>query len=204
MGKSRKTNKKSGGKPKPRVKGNEATFAQNARQFWNEKRPILLFLIGFTVGMAVFYLFYNSVLYKNTIASTIENTQAIIASGILSVLGHTTTVDGDLIQGQEFAVSISDGCDGLEPLAMLVIGILVFPLAFRWKWQGMLAGLIVLFILNLIRIAGLYLAGVYIPSAFEFLHLHGGFILFTIISIGLWMVWVNWAMRQQNAAHVSN
>jgi exosortase/archaeosortase family protein len=101
-----------------------------------------------------------------------------------------------------FSVSIAVGCDGLEPLAMFVGGILVFPMAFRLKWPGILAGAVVLFILNLIRIAGLFLAGLYWPGAFDFLHLHGGFILFAAIAILLWMIWANWALQKsKNTSH---
>ena len=63
--------------------------------------------------------------------------------------------------------------------------------SWREKWPGLLTGVLVLSILNILRIAGLYLAGLYWPSLFEILHLHGGVVIFLMFSIVLWLIWVN-------------
>ncbi len=162
-----------------------------------EKAPVIQFLLGFALFMLLFYLFYYSFIYKDYLSGPIEGFQARISSGILNLFGFDTQVSGDSISGSGFSVNIAKGCDGLEPLAMFVGGIFVFPMAFKFKWPGLLAGAIILFILNLVRIVGLYLSGIYWPGAFDFLHLHGGFIIFTIVAIFLWMSWANWAMRKQ-------
>jgi exosortase/archaeosortase family protein len=178
------------------------THTSGPLALWHRQSPWLRFLLGFALFMLVFYAFYYSFLYKDFLAGPIEHLQAKLGSGILNLLGFSTTVAGDSISGNGFSVSIAVGCDGLEPLAMFVGGIVVFPMAFRLKWPGIVAGAIVLFILNLIRIAGLFLAGLYWPGAFDFLHLHGGFILFAAIAILLWMIWANWALQKtKNTSH---
>lgn len=120
------------------------------------------------------------------------NIQAKLASGVLSLIGEKTWVEGDNIIGEKFKVSIKGGCDGMEATALYVIAILALPLvSFKEKRPGLLYGLLILFVLNIIRIALLYYAGIYWPKGFEFMHLHGGVIVFTMISVLLWLIWVN-------------
>ena len=54
--------------------------------------------------------------------------------------------------------------------------------------------------LNLFRIAGLFIAGLKWKAGFEFLHLHGGVIIFTLMAIVLWLIWVNSLLKTDNAA----
>jgi exosortase/archaeosortase family protein len=50
-------------------------------------------------------------------------------------------------------------------------------------------------LLNFVRITGLYLVGLYFPGAvFDILHEQGGFIIFTALSIFIWMFWANRAL----------
>ena len=52
-------------------------------------------------------------------------------------------------------------------------------------------------ILNLIRIAILFIAGKYgSEQLFNILHEQGGFVIFTALSIVIWLIWANWAMKK--------
>lgn len=164
---------------------------------WNKQSPAIRFLILFVIVMVLFYFFYYSPLYENYLMNPLLNTQARISNVFLNILGQDTKVFGDIISSDDFSVSIKGGCDGVEATALFLVAILVFPLSFKLKWPGILLGLAVLSVLNIIRIAGLYLAGIYWPAAFEFLHLHGGVVVFTLIAIMLWMIWINWALKQK-------
>lgn len=170
------------------------------RKFWTQKSPVLKFLGGFLLFMLLFYLFYYSALYQNVLSDPIERVQAQLSGALLRLLGYQAVVNDDAILGNGFSVQIAKGCDGVEPLFMLLGGILVFPIAWRLKWPGLLAGFLTLTVLNILRIVGLFLAGIHIPAAFDFLHLHGGFVIFTLITILLWMVWANWAMQKSRPA----
>ena len=120
------------------------------------------------------------------------NFQANLASKVLGLIGEKTKVEGDNIIGDIFKVSIKGGCDGMEATALYIIAVLAIPLvSFKEKLPALYYGLLILFVLNIIRIALLYFAGLYWPKAFEFMHLQGGVIIFTMISIIMWLIWVN-------------
>lgn len=184
-------------KSKGVAEGERTSSSNSPFQFWHNMSPMLRFLILFVAGMIVFYLFYYSPLYEDYIMTPLLTAQANIANVLLHALGQDTTVYQDIISSDVFTVSIKGGCDGVEATALFLIAILVFPLAFKFKWPGIIAGLLVLSVLNILRIAGLYLAGIYWPAAFEFLHLHGGVVIFTIIAILLWIIWINWALNKK-------
>lgn len=155
-------------------------------------KVLLKFFGFFALAMIIFYALYYSPLYENFIKDGLLNFQARISNFVLNLIGQNTEVDGDVIYSDDFRVSIKGGCDGVEATALYVCAVLVFPLiTWRKKIPGLLWGVGILFVINIFRISGLYLSGKYWPEAFDFLHLHGGVVIFTIISIILWMIWVS-------------
>ncbi len=132
------------------------------------------------------------------------NIQAKLASILLAAIGEHTRVEADNIFGEKFSVSIHGGCDGMEATALYLIAILALPvISFKEKKPALMYGFLILFVLNIFRIALLYYAGLYWPKTFEFMHLHGGVIVFTLISVILWLIWVNRILsKRQNSEQV--
>lgn len=182
-------------------KSKKVSTEPKAKSAGRSGRVLLKFFGFFALAMIVFYVIYYSSFYANHINGPLLNFQAKVSNVLLTVLGQGTSVDGDVIYSDDFRVSIKGGCDGVEATALYICAVLVFPLiAFRQKIPGLLWGVGILFVLNIFRIAGLYLSGRYWPEAFDFLHLHGGVVIFTIISIALWMIWVNRVTRKDGNA----
>ena len=166
--------------------------------YWDQKSPVLKFLLGFGLSMVVFYLLYLSPFFVEHVVRPILGVEAGISSFLLNLLGQDTTANADVIAGPDYSISIKNGCDGLETLAIMLSGILVFPISFRLKWPGLLYGTLALMVLNLFRIVGLYLAGRYwSKEVFDLLHEQGGFVIFTVLGIFLWIIWANWALHKQ-------
>ena len=189
------------GKNKSKKKGRKVqsrpSLKQQINAWFQDRNPILKFLLGFVGCMALFYLFYNSGLYHNILEYPFLNAQVHISNALLRLLGQDTAVVGTAISSSAFSVNLKNGCDGLEPIAILVSGILIFPVPFRYKIPGLLWGILILMVLNLIRIAALYLVGRYFnQTAFDVMHIQGGFIIFTLISVLMWFIWMNWASQK--------
>jgi len=168
--------------------------SQRIQAWFQERNPILKFLLGFVACLGVFYLFYYSGLYRNYLEGPFLNAQANISNALLRLMGQKTAVVGSTISSDEFSVNVKNGCDGLEAIAIFVSGILIFPVAMRYKLKGLAWGIPLLLIANMLRIAGLYLSGRYFSrEVFDILHIQGGFILFTLLSVICWFIWMNWA-----------
>jgi exosortase/archaeosortase family protein len=179
-------------------------FKERVNAWFSDRNPVLKFLLGFIGCMSLFYFFYYSGWYKNYLEFPFLNAQVQVSNALLHLFGQNTAVDGTTISSPEFSVNVKNGCDGLEAMAILISGILIFPVTFRYKIPGLLLGVIILLFANLLRIAGLYLAGLYFSDqVFEVLHIQGGFIFFTLLSILLWFIWMNWASNKMQKTHSS-
>ncbi len=193
--KKKKRSKSANAKRSRKSSSPNTSFIQSVKNFWNQKSPVLKFLLGFAGCMVLFYFIYYSDFFVENIGNPLIQAQARAGSFLLNLIGHKTTTLNELIQGGSFSISVKKGCDGLEPLAILLSGILVFPIKFSLKLPGILWGTLALGLLNLVRIVGLYLVGLYFPGDFfDVLHEQGGFIIFTALSIFIWMFWANRAM----------
>lgn len=193
--KSRKKSKKTRKK-----QGQERAFWQKLLsswgKIWRDKSPVIQFLLAFSIGIGLFYWLYTSSFFSSVILEPLTNFQAKISSGILNLFGEQTNVrDGGMLTSNKVSLNIKKGCDGIEPLAFYVLGVLIIPLSWRAKIPGLLIGVSVLFVLNLLRIILLYLASSYWPQSFDLLHLHGGFALFFVITLIIWIIWAKWAIN---------
>ena len=164
--------------------------------------PALRFVVMMIIGMVLFYAFYKSAFYQNYFNEPIVTAQANITSFFLNLFGADTVSNGTVISSAttDSSINIKGGCDGLEATALLLCAVSVFPIAFKYKVPGLLMGFLGLFALNIFRLVGLFYAKTYASqSTFDLLHEQGGFVIFTALSIVIWMIWANWAMKKASS-----
>ncbi len=171
-----------------------------------KKRPkkggrsaILIFIVSFVVIIGLFYAFFSTDFFREHILAHVANANASLSSLILNLMGQGTVADGSTVASSVFSVKVETGCDGIEPIALFATAVLVFPVAFSYKWQGVLVGSVFLAVMNLIRVISLFLVGVYIPSFFDFMHVEVWQVIFIILAIITWLVWMQWVMKKQAA-----
>lgn len=162
--------------------------------WWSAKAPVLFFAAKFGVLIVLLYTFLalpaaDRLLYGDLKAN------AWLSSGILNLLGQGTHVSDVTIASvsSPFAIAIRRGCDAIEPTWLLCAAILAFPGPWKRKFAGMLAGIVVLQVLNLVRIVSLYLVGSRCPSLFPSMHLEVWPALFIVVAIVLFIGWKGWA-----------
>lgn len=161
---------------------------------FSQYKPVIKFASIFALGILIFYTIYFSDFFTEHIASVIIRNEARLSSFLLNIFGFDTEVNETLVSNGKVLLDIKKGCDGIEPTVFFLIGVLLVPFSRKAKVVGLLIGIFVLSLLNVLRIVGLFLVNSYWPQAFDFLHLHGGFTLFFIVTIVVWMLWANWAI----------
>lgn len=195
------SNKKAKNQKKNTTKKKETSnFFAN---YWQEKSPVFKFMAGFAACIIVFYALYYSSWFETNMKAPILGLQALAGGALLNLFGYGVSVADAAISGAGASVKIAGGCDGLEATALFLAAILVFPLPFKFKWPGLLIGFIVLSIVNIVRIAGLYLTQKYWPEAFDFMHVQGGLYFYSIITILLMLIWANWALKNYKKENLS-
>lgn len=158
---------------------------------------MLVFLLIFGVLASLFYAitffwpFYREQLFPLVLRLTTKS-----AGAVLAFLGQDIAVRDIFISSPGFSVRIVRGCDAVEPMALFVCAVLAFPSPLLKKLPGIVAGMLILALLNLVRIVSLFLIGVYAPSLFGVMHVDVWQGVFIVLALVLWLLWLLWATQR--------
>src|SRR6185436_8177524 len=111
------------------------------------------FLIRFIVLLAVLYLPLTLQPVDAAVIVPFSRAIAVASAALLNALGQHVSVSGVVLTAGAHAVSIQNGCNGIEAVVFLVAAIATIQL------------------LNLVRVATLFLLVEYKPDLFELFHL---------------------------------
>jgi len=196
--------KKSKDKHKKKLKASQASapsFFEKLKKGFLKKRLIYTYCIGFILLVGVFAWIQNTDTFKNSI-DPILNLYASISSALLNILGQGTQAVQQTVSSQAFSVNIKQGCDAIAPMMLYLSAVVLYPISFKYKWQGLIGGIAVLFVLNIIRIVTLYLSGVYGSLAFfDFMHIEFWQVLYIILTVIVWIIWIRWANQRSTRQH---
>ncbi len=115
------------------------------------------------------------------------------AGTIIQMIGVEVRVDGTAIMHPSFSVDIRRGCDGMEATLLLVCATLAYPFcSLRRRLMALISGYAVIFVMNMIRVVGLFLLGYRgFTEAFDFVHTYvAQFAIVTAVMI-LWLFWIS-------------
>ena len=126
-----------------------------------------------------------------------------VAGGLIHVCGGKTLVQGAILRapGAGFAVEMRDGCNAVNVTILLWSAVLAFPAPRRLKLWGLLAGSVIIQVLNIIRFISLYYIGQYSLTWFEFAH---GYLWETLLVLDTMVVFWLWVNRVFRAGAVVN
>jgi exosortase H (IPTLxxWG-CTERM-specific) len=108
----------------------------------------------------------------------------------LRALGEQARVSGQVLSSPRFAVTIYNGCNGLEAILIFASGVLAFPSSPWRKLVGVLLGFVAIQMFNVIRVVALFYTGVYRPDWFNVSHVFIWQSLVILFGVLLWLVWV--------------
>ena len=120
----------------------------------------------------------------------VEEWTAHMSSLALNLLGSSTTVNGTILSSDSFAANIVAECTVVGPLVLFMGAVVAFPSPIRAKSLGILLGLVVLTVVNLVRIVSLFWIGSAYPQHLEVAHLLVWQAAIIILAIVLWLFWV--------------
>jgi exosortase H (IPTLxxWG-CTERM-specific) len=157
------------------------------------------FLLRFVLAVA---LFYGIVAVRPVNDAVIEPfTRAIARAAALPLraIGESVAVSGTILRSPRFAVSVQNGCNGIEALIVLAAAVVAFPAGVRSKFAIIAAGFAIIEAVNLLRVVSLFWLGAHHPAAFETFH---AAIWQTAIVILALVIFVLWSRR--NAPRSTN
>ena len=153
--------------------------------------------VGLSLAAIVYYL--------SIAAPLVEPVSRATARGmafLLTALGFEVSVAGAIVSSGGFAAEIAPGCTPLAPLLLYLGAVGGYPSTLPEKVAGALLGVVVLTFVNWGRVTSLFLIGRYFPERLDFIHVVLWQSLLILLTVGLWMVWVQRYVRraQTNAA----
>ena len=159
------------------------------KENWKKNKQSYAF-IGSILIFGIFSFWLTAQDSFDKYAQPLLNVYADISNFILNIFGQETRASGESIFSSEFSIQIKKGCDAIAPMILYTLSILFFPVAFKKKPKGILIGLALLFLLNIIRIVTLYLTGKYAYPIFDMMHTDVWQILFIVFTLYLWLRWL--------------
>jgi len=182
---------------KKTAKPEKQTIADTVTAWLSAHRPVFLFLLIFGVLMGLFYAFALFTPFYERHFPYYLGFNARLSGYILGFLGQDITVLGTSISSPAFSITVKQGCDAIEPTALFICAVLAFPSPFSKKIAGIVAGTLLLAILNIVRIVTLFVVGTYLPSVFELMHVDVWQGLFIFLAILFWVFWLLWTEKSQ-------
>lgn len=177
----------------------KSSWLDRAKANFQKKRLIYTYCLGFLLLVGIFAWIQNSDWFKDSL-DPVLNVYASISSVILNLLGQGTKALNQTVDGDAFSVNIKQGCDAIAPMLLYFSAVVLYPISAKWKWQGVLGGFAVLFLLNIFRIVTLYLSGAYGSIGFfDFMHVEFWQVLYIILTVFVWLVWIRWASKKQTS-----
>lgn len=115
----------------------------------------------------------------------------------LSVLDPQVRYAGALIghASGAFAIEVVSGCNGLEPILVLLAAVIAYPARAWQRAAGFAAGVIAVQAMNAVRVASLYYLGQWHGGAFDFAHLYAWPVLVMVDALLVWLAWLAWVGR---------
>jgi len=152
------------------------------------------FVVRFLV---VLFVCFNAYTLTKTSQAFEEHREllAIATSWVLG-LGYENVLRAGTILSMpgQAGVDVGEGCDAIFPILTFVGGVLAFSSTWRAKLVGLVGGLALIELLNIVRIASLFVIQRHRPEWFHAAHTKVWETIFVLFSVTLWALW---AMRSQ-------
>ncbi len=153
------------------------------------RRPEVRFLVLFLVILAVAFTTVALRPVNDAVVVPYTRWVAAVSARVLNVLGQNVSRHGCSLSSPRFSVTIYNGCNGLIATLILLSGVLAFPARWSGKVIGVVGGVLVMEVINLIRIVSLFYIGVFFPKLFNQAHIFVWQSIVILSSVVLWIVW---------------
>lgn len=172
--------------------GDHPAEGEGLRTFWREYRREILFLTLFLVLLLGGFTVLAFQPVNDHFVEPFTGGIAVVSGEVLDLLGYDVSRTGTVIQSPEFAVNIKNGCNGLETVVIFLAAVLAFPAPWPARLVGLVLGIAVIQVVNLVRVVALFLTGVHFPSWFDSSHT---VIWQTVVILCGVLLWIFWAHR---------
>jgi len=152
-----------------------------------EVRFVLYFILFF-IALQVLHYSVRSF----TTPLLVYRLNAQVSSRIINVITpeEQSYARDDMIGSGSFSIKIAQGCEGIEGILLITAALLAFNMGIKQKIAGIVAGSVILYGANLVRIIVLYYTLKYKPAMFDVAHVYIGQTFIIFVGILFFMAWI--------------
>ena len=165
----------------------EATGAGNNVSI---KRFALMYLV--LMGAFFFIIGYTPLQKVIDVNGAYTKGVVLVTAKLLGIMSVPCTVHNSLLQMPSISLDVRFGCNGLEAVMIYSVAVVAFPSTWKKRLLGILAGFVVIQVINIFRIAGLAYAGVHFRSLFEYIHIYIAQGMMIAVSLGLFFIYLHY------------
>ena len=154
----------------------------------------VIFFIASAIGLyLVWYILYELWLLPHSgLNQWLNHQTAQAGTGLLRLFGFNTSVQkSDIFLNNRRLLHIGNPCNALEFFALFSGFIMLFPGPWKVKFLFIPAGILLIFLLNIARVALLVVNYHYSHRTFDFNHKYTYSFFIYLVIFGMWMLWVN-------------
>lgn len=159
-----------------------------------------MFVGVFTLLTGAYFAWTATPGFKELVARPVLGWNAQATAFVLRVLGEDAQAGGMRLASPRYVMGIARGCDGLDPLALMLAATVAFPTTARRRVAAIAVGTVGIAAFNLFRLVTLYYIGVHWPSAFETFHVEVWQPVFAVVVLASWLGWAWWATAPKAGA----
>ena len=156
------------------------------------RSPLLRFTLIFFFSLLGFSVLSVATALQNHLHIA-ETALAASATWVAQRTGSAATVHDNTINVSSLSLNINHECTGVFVLFVLVSFIAAYPAPFRAKLLGLLVGVTLLSLINMVRIATLVRITEFYPGLFVYFHEYvwqGAFLMIVTLYAVTWVEWV--------------
>ena len=161
-----------------------ARLAERVRQH----RDVLRFCLRFALYSVLAFIALFAL--QDEVVEPFTQGIAWVTYKLLRAMGTQAWRDGVSVGVPGFAVQIRTNCNAIYEMGLYTAASLAYPAAASQRATGVLLGVAVLYVVNLIRVLSLVYFGHLLPELFDAFHVYVWQVLFLVVVGGLWLGWV--------------
>lgn len=152
-------------------------MVKTSENFIDQNYGLLRF---FSIALAIygaFYLFYGQVLIETTLFDRYLELSAQLGAKLTNAVASfdvkilkSGSLNTRLGADDGSYVIVAQGCDASTVFAVLISTLMAWPGLWRVKIPALLFGLLLMYALNIVRIAGMSITEYYWPDSFDLMH----------------------------------
>ncbi|MDY6905449.1 MAG: exosortase H [Thermodesulfobacteriota bacterium] len=114
---------------------------------------------------------------------------------LVKLMGIDVVVREAFVSAGSFSIKVIPECTAIFVVILYFAFVMAYPASIRQKAMGLLFGIPVLVVVNMVRLVGIFLIGMHYRALFEYAHVYIGQIFMILLVLSISLIWLRWVVH---------